>query len=88
MPKWLNERSLDIAAAIFGFLAAGFWFASAAGHLPPITTYWLQAPSNDPFYVTMKFSAEMNMWAAIFSGLSALCLFLPNLMRSLRASSG
>jgi hypothetical protein len=69
------ERRLDIGAAAFAFIAAVFWFSSAVGHLPPITTYWLHAPSNDPFYVAMKFSAQMNMWAAIFSGFSALCLF-------------
>lgn len=68
------EKWFDIGAAVFAFAAAVFWFRSAYGPLPPITTYWNQTPSDDPFYVAVKFSAEMNWWAAGFSGLSALCM--------------
>ncbi len=65
------NRWLDVATAIFAFIAAGFWFSSAAFQLPPIVTYWGQAPDIDPFYQAMKFSALMNMIAAVCSGVSA-----------------
>lgn len=53
-------------------MAAAFWFASAYGKLPPPVAYWDRTPSKDPFYNAVKFSARMNKYAAIFSGLSAL----------------
>jgi hypothetical protein len=68
------EKWLDIGAAIFAFVAAVFWFLSAYGKLPPMVAYWDQAPANDPFYIAVKFSAQMNRWAAGFSCLSALCM--------------
>ena len=64
MDKWL-----DIAAALFAFLAAGFWFVSGYGKLPPMGMYWDAAPPNDPFYMAIKFSAKMNRWAAGFERL-------------------
>jgi hypothetical protein len=75
------ERWLDFGAAVFAIVAAVFWFLSAAGNVPSIMTYWGQAPGNDPFYATLQHSAEMNMWAAMFSGLSALCVFFRILCR-------
>jgi hypothetical protein len=76
------ERWLDVGAAVLAIAAAVFWFLSAYGKLPPIVTYWGQAPTSDPFYSAVKFSAEMNRWAALLSGLSASCmglkLFLPS----------
>ncbi len=66
---------LDIGAALFALLGAGFWFLSAYGKLPPIIPYYDATPANDPFYMAVKFSAKMNRWAALFSGLSALCIF-------------
>jgi len=68
------EKWLDIAAAVFAIAAAIFWFLSAYGKLPPMVAYWDQAPEIDPFYVAVKFSAEMNRWAAGLSGLSASCM--------------
>ena len=47
---------------------------SAYGKLPPMVAYWDRTPDTDPFYVAVKFSAQMNKWAAGFSGLSALCM--------------
>jgi hypothetical protein len=76
-------RWLDIIAAVFAFLAALFWFVSAWGEMPPILPYWDQTPESDPFYKAVKFSARVNRWAALFSGVSALCagvrLFVPAL---------
>jgi hypothetical protein len=71
MAQWL-----DTGAALFAFVAALFWFRSAAGKLPPMGSYFDKAPTNDPFYQAIKFSAVMNRWAASFSGLSALCMAL------------
>ena len=65
------NRRLDVATAIFAFIAAVFWFLSAAGRLPPMVMYWDQAPDTDTFYQAMKFSSFMNMIASVFSGLSA-----------------
>jgi hypothetical protein len=67
MSKWL-----DIGGTIFAFVAAAFWFASAYGKLPPMVTYWGRTPSEDPFYQAVIFSARMNKYAALASGLSAL----------------
>jgi hypothetical protein len=68
------ERWLDIGASILALIAAVFWFLSASGKLPPMITYWNQAPETDPLYVSLKFSAAMNTWAAGLSGLSASCM--------------
>ncbi|HVA15090.1 MAG TPA: hypothetical protein VNF99_17720 [Stellaceae bacterium] len=70
------EKILDIAAATSALAAAVFWFFSAYGKLPPMVAYWGQAPDSDPFFLAVKFSAEMNRWAAGFSGISALCIGL------------
>jgi hypothetical protein len=66
------EKWLDVAAALFAFLAAIFWFLSAYGKLPPMVAYWDATPENDPFRMAVTFSAKMNQWAAGFSGASAL----------------
>jgi hypothetical protein len=68
------EKRLDVGAALFALAAAVFWFLSAYGKLPPMITYWGGAPDSDPFYTAVKFSAQMNTWAAALSGLSALCM--------------
>jgi hypothetical protein len=68
------EKWLDIGAALFALVAAIFWFRSAYGKFPPLIAYYDQTPENDPFYSAVKFSAEMNKWAAGLSGFSALCM--------------
>jgi hypothetical protein len=65
--------TLDFAAAVFAIVAAAFWFLSAFGGLPPMRAYFDHAPDNDPFFIAMRFSANMNVVAAALSGLSALC---------------
>jgi hypothetical protein len=69
MQKWF-----EIAAAVFAFAAAGFWFASAYGKVPEMLTYWGSTPESDPFFQSIKFSTQMNRYAAALSGLSALCM--------------
>ena len=68
------HQGLEIGSALFAFLAAIFWFLSAFGKTPPMISYWDSTPEKDPFYKAVKYSARMNTWAAIFSGLSALCV--------------
>jgi hypothetical protein len=66
-------RYLEIGVAVFAFIAAAFWFASAAGEFPRMLTYCNSVPPDDPYYVAVKFSALMIRWAAFFSGLLAVC---------------
>ncbi len=69
----LSERTLIRALyEVLAFIAAVFWFVSAKGRLPPMGPYWDAAAPSDPFHVAAKFSARMNSWAAVFTGLSAL----------------
>jgi hypothetical protein len=68
------EKWLDIAAALFAFSAAVFWFLPAFGKLPPMVSYWDATPENDPFRIAVAFLAKMNQWAAGLSGASALCM--------------
>ena len=68
------ERWLEIGAAVFALGAAVFWFLSAYGEIPAMIPYWGHVPENDPFYVSIKFSAQINRWAAGLSGASALCV--------------
>jgi hypothetical protein len=67
-------KYLEVAAALFAFIAAIFWFISAYGKLPPMVAYWDATPSTDPFYKAVIFAATMNRWAAGFSGLSAIAV--------------
>lgn len=71
--------ALNIASAAAAFFAATFWFLSAAGPLPMMQTYWGSAPSTDPFVSALNSSAQMNRYAAGFSGLSALLFGLATL---------
>jgi hypothetical protein len=68
------EKWLDMGAAALALVAAFFWFLSAYGKLPPMLTSWGSVPTDDSFYQAVKFSAAMNTVAAVFSGLSALCV--------------
>jgi hypothetical protein len=65
------SRWIEIAAAVFAFLAAVFLFFSAAGKLPPIVAYWDKTPDTDPFFQAVQFSAYMNTISAMCSGVSA-----------------
>jgi hypothetical protein len=66
------ELIFSSVAALLALTAAVFWFASAFGEVPRVAIYWDHAPENDPFSQSIKFSARMNVWAASFSGASAL----------------
>jgi hypothetical protein len=67
---------LDGFGATFALAAALAWFYSAARNPPQMRTYWDAAPPNDPLVTWMQESARMNRWAALFSGLAALCAML------------
>jgi hypothetical protein len=63
----------DALGAVFAFAAAVLWFLSAARNPPRRQTYWDAAPPHDPFEVWLRSSARLNRWAALATGLSALC---------------
>jgi hypothetical protein len=67
-------KALDISTAILALAASIFWFLSAFGRLPQMVTYLGYTPEWDPFYSALRFSANMNTCAAVFSGLAALCM--------------
>lgn len=68
------QHWLDAGIILSAFVAAVLWFVSAHGK-PPRMKFWWDGgvPDDDPFYMAIRFSAQMNRWAAVFSGLSALC---------------
>lgn len=63
---------IDAAGAALALIAACFWFASA-GKVPGMVAYWDATPPNDPFFQSINRAARMNRWAALFSGLAAVC---------------
>lgn len=70
MKKFLS--AMNLISAIAAFCAAVFWFLSAAGNLPPITSYWDHTPASDPFFAALQTGVQMNRIAAVFAGVSAL----------------
>ena len=66
----------ELASAVFALIAAGFWFWSASGEVPPLRMYWDRAPDDDPFKVAIEKGVKLNRIAALFSGLSALAAYL------------
>jgi hypothetical protein len=66
------ELVLSGVAAVLAIIAAVFWFASAHGEIPDLVTYWGRAPKDDPLIRNFQMSAQMNTYAASFSGASAL----------------
>jgi hypothetical protein len=65
---------LDLVSAVFALGAAGFWFWSGVGKLPPMLMYFDGAPPDDPFYKAFVRSVRRNRWAAICAGVSALAM--------------
>lgn len=64
---------VDALGAAFALIAAALWFASARTNPPTMVTYWDSAPPDDPFVAWVRRSAQLNRYAAFFTGLSALC---------------
>jgi hypothetical protein len=62
--------ALNLASAVASLIAAYFWY-TASGALPPMTTYWGGAPPTDAFVVALQQSATSNAWAATFAAVSA-----------------
>jgi hypothetical protein len=63
---------LNVGTVVFSLLAAMFWFFSA-GDIPVLRGYWGQAPVTEPLYASLVESSRLNQFAALFSGLAALC---------------
>ncbi len=68
-------RPADLGATLFAFVAAILWFMSAFRKPEPIIAYHAPTPESDPYRRSLEFSAKMNRWAALFTGMSALCMF-------------
>jgi len=66
---------LNIAAAVFALIAAVFWWRSACRKLPPFPSMVYDFdPNKDPFFLAVRFSANMNKIAAGSSFISAVCV--------------
>ncbi len=63
--------AFDSATAVFAAIAAFFWYLSASGDIPALTTYWGAMPASAPFVDAMQEAARMNMIGASFAALSA-----------------
>jgi hypothetical protein len=66
--------ALNPISAVAAFVAAVFWFLSAAGKLPPMVAYWDAAPPTDPLHMALQSGVPMNRLAASFAGISALAV--------------
>lgn len=65
--------ALNAGAAFSAFVAAIFWFISAAGKVPTADKTWggfLNTP--DEIISALKYAAKWNRLAALFAGISAL----------------
>ena len=66
---------LQLASLISAFIAAFFWFWSAARRFPSMSVGYGGAVSkDDPFLVALVGAARFNRWAAFFSGISTFSL--------------
>jgi hypothetical protein len=74
---------LNLVAALAALGAAVFWFRSAARDLPPMKTYWTQAPPDDPLVMALQAGVRDNRIAAALAGVSAACMALATLMQAL-----
>jgi hypothetical protein len=62
----------NMGGALFAFLAAGFWFASARGKVPIVDLTWGGIGKTDEEIISaMKYSAKLNSIAAVSAGISA-----------------
>jgi hypothetical protein len=69
------DFGLNAGAALFAFVAAALWFASAGGKLPKADkTFAGFLDTPDAIIVALKHSAKWNRWAALSAGVSALLM--------------
>lgn len=66
---WLLSM-LGWGSLAVGFVAAVFWWWSAAVPLPAPGMYWEKSPENDPFLMAIRHGADLNGIAAILTGVS------------------
>jgi hypothetical protein len=65
------KQMLTIFVAISAAAAAFFWYLSASGEIPPMLSYYDAIPPDDPFFLSIRYAARMNRWAAGCAGASA-----------------
>ena len=84
----LNRSRVASVLELFSFLvalaAAGWWFASAAVHLPPPLSYWTEARENDPFFMAIKRSSYLSGVAAVLTGISVVLTEVARVIRNPR----
>ena len=66
-------RWLEIAAGVLGLVAAALWIWPAYTRIPSSVTYWSGPPPDDPREIALRFAWALNGYAALFTGLAALC---------------
>ena len=74
---WLDRGSIGAALA-----AALFWWLSARVHLPAPKPYWTETPDDDPFFMALRHSANLNSVAAVFAGLSVFLTAVASWVRN------
>jgi len=81
-PKLVSR--LDRGSFILGLAAAVFWWWSAGVHLPAPKAYFDQGPDNDPFFMAIKHSSNLNAIAAVLTGLSVALAAVTSWVRNLQ----
>jgi hypothetical protein len=84
---------VSLANLVFAVAAAILWFCSARVYIPVLKSGWGTLTSimkngsiqksETPFRDALTKAARLNMWAALFTGLSALAQFILGLMQKL-----
>ena len=67
---------VSLGVAISAFLAAYYWFRSAAVKLPAPGMYWDEMPETDPWLQATRAAARFNRLGAMWAGVSALLTFI------------
>jgi len=78
---------LEWGSFLIALTAAGWWFASAAVHLPAPLSYWDKTPENDLFISAIRYSAHLNGIAASLTGISVLLTPVARLIRNSTGSA-
>lgn len=68
-----GAQCLSWLSAAFSLLAAILWAASALVNLPVVRSTYEGIDGLEPFQTAMKKAARLNMFAAAFAAVSALC---------------
>ncbi len=67
--------AINIASALFAFVAAALWLASTRPKLPERlpSTYGVSSPEHDELLAALRLQSRLNAWGAGFAGVAAFC---------------